>query len=109
MSEKRLGEFELAVLTSIIELGDSAYGVPIREKLEEKSGQAVAVGAVYTTLSRLEKKGYVSSRHGEPTAERGGRAKKFYRVEASGHAAVERTLKAMQAALTNLSILGGAS
>ena len=85
-----MGEFEQAVLVAILHLDDHAYGVEIRALIEERTGRDVAIGAVYTTLERLARKGYVSSRIGEPTAERGGRAKKFYAVEREGREALAR-------------------
>jgi PadR family transcriptional regulator PadR len=79
-----LGGFELLVLLSLIRLDDEAYGVPIAEAIEESSGRDVALGSVYITLERLERKALVSSRLGEPTAERGGRAKTYFRITAKG-------------------------
>ena len=78
------GGFELLVLLALIRLGEDAYGVPISEAIEESSGKDVAIGSVYITLERLESKGLVSSRLGEPTAERGGRAKTYFKVTAKG-------------------------
>ena len=80
----RLGRFEEYVLRALVRLRDNAYGVPIRREIVEATGHDVSFGAVYTTLERLERKGYVSSRMGEPTPERGGRAKKYFRIEAPG-------------------------
>jgi PadR family transcriptional regulator PadR len=79
-----LGGFELLVLLALIRLGDEAYGVPISDAIEESSGREVAIGSVYITLARLEAKGLVSSRVGEPTAERGGRAKTYFHITAKG-------------------------
>jgi PadR family transcriptional regulator len=79
-----LGGFELLVLFALIQLGDDAYGVPISEAIEQSSGREVAIGSVYITLARLEQKGFVSSRLGEPTAERGGRAKTYFHITAKG-------------------------
>jgi DNA-binding PadR family transcriptional regulator len=79
-----LGGFELLVLSALIRLGDEAYGVPISDAIEESSGREVALGSVYITLGRLEQKGLVTSRLGEPTPERGGRAKTYFRVTAKG-------------------------
>jgi PadR family transcriptional regulator PadR len=79
-----LGGFELLVLLALIRLGDDAYGVPISEAIEESSGRGVALGSVYITLERLEHKGLVFSKLGEPTAERGGRAKTYFHVTARG-------------------------
>jgi PadR family transcriptional regulator PadR len=79
-----LGGFELLVLLALIRLGDEAYGVPISQAIEESSGREVVQGSVYITLDRLERKGLVASRLGEPTAERGGRAKTYFRITAKG-------------------------
>jgi PadR family transcriptional regulator PadR len=93
-----LGGFELLVLLALIRLGDEAYGVPISEAIEESSGKEVAIGSVYITLERLENKGLVSSRLGEPTAERGGRAKTYFKVTAKGL----REVRQAQRTLVNL-------
>ena len=79
-----LGGVELLVLLALIRLGDEAYGVPISDEIEATLGRSVSVGSVYITLDRLERKGLVSSRLGEPTAERGGRAKTYFRPTAKG-------------------------
>jgi DNA-binding PadR family transcriptional regulator len=79
-----LGEFEQIILLALLRLRDNAYGMTIRREILKRTGREVSVGAVYTTLERLEEKGYVSSRQGEPTAERGGRAKRFFMIEAAG-------------------------
>src|SRR3984893_12466819 len=80
-----LGGFELLVLLDVLRLGDEAYGVPISEAIEESSNsRKVSLGSVYITLDRLAEKGLVSSRLGEPTAERGGRAKTYFHVTAKG-------------------------
>ena len=91
---RSLGEFEQMILLSLVRLGDDAYGVTIKEEIEQQTGREIFVGAVYTALSRLQKQGHVSSRLGEPTAKRGGRRKKFYALEAAGEAALSRTLEA---------------
>jgi DNA-binding PadR family transcriptional regulator len=82
--QEYIGEFEELVLLAIENQGDNAYGVPIRQALEEATGRSVSIGSLYTTLSRLEEKGLVKSRIGAPTAERGGRAKRYYEVKGSG-------------------------
>lgn len=89
-----LGEFEQSVLLAIVHLtqdGADVYGVTIRQTIEEKTGRAVAVGALYTALDRLEKKGYVTSSMSDPTPSRGGRAKRYFRLEAAGADALERS------------------
>ena len=75
MAKDTLGGFELQVLLAVMRLGDDAYGVPIADTIEEASGREVAAGSIYITLDRLESKGFVTSRLGESTPERGGRAK----------------------------------
>lgn len=84
----KIGEFEELVLLSIVRLGDEAYGVPIRKRLEE-AGRRVAVGALYVTLDRLGDKGLVTSREGEATPQRGGRAKRYYRLTGEGRRALD--------------------
>jgi PadR family transcriptional regulator PadR len=90
MSERDLGRFDHLLLLAVIRLGDEAYGMTIRRELAARTGRDVASGAIYTALARLETRGYVRSRLGEPTPERGGRAKRFYRVLAAGEKAIER-------------------
>ena len=87
-----LGQFEQLVLTAILTLNDDAYGVTIHSKVEELSKpKAVSLGAVYVTLDRLEDKGFVASWLSDPTRERGGRAKRCYRVEALGERALQES------------------
>ncbi len=86
-----LGEFEIVVLSTLLHLGDNAYGMTIRCAIEERTGRAVSIGAIYATLRRLERKGLVVSRLGEPTAERGGRAKRFFGLEPAGEEAIARS------------------
>jgi len=93
-----LGHFELVVLLALMRLNDEAYGLPIFEEIGARMGREVALGSVYAALSRLEDKGYVTSRLGAPTASRGGKAKRFFRVTDEGvrevHG-VRRTLVSM--------------
>jgi PadR family transcriptional regulator, regulatory protein PadR len=91
----RLGRFEELVLLALVRLRENAYGVPIRREIAERTGRDVSFGAVYTTLERLERKGYVSSRVGDPTPERGGRAKRYFRIEAPGITALNRSQQAV--------------
>jgi DNA-binding PadR family transcriptional regulator len=78
---RALGELEQLVLLAILRLGEEAYGVPIVEEIQQRTGRDVSRTAVYVALTRLEKRGLVSSRMGDPTPERGGKAKRFFRVE----------------------------
>jgi DNA-binding PadR family transcriptional regulator len=93
---EHLGEFEQIVLLAIVRLGDDAYGVPIRLEIEARTGRALTVGALYRTLDRLEDKGYVTSAFSGPTAERGGRSKRYFKVRPLGL----RALRASHDALT---------
>jgi len=86
-----LGEFELVVLLTLLHLGDEAYGMTIRVEIEERTERPVSIGAVYTTLRRLEQKGLVASELGDPSPSRGGRAKKFFKLEPAGAEALERS------------------
>jgi DNA-binding PadR family transcriptional regulator len=86
-----LGEFEIVVLSTLLHLAENAYGMTIRCSIEERTGRSVSIGAIYATLRRLERKGLVNSRLGEPTAERGGRAKRFFALEPAGEEAVARS------------------
>jgi PadR family transcriptional regulator PadR len=99
MSGDHLGRFEHFLLLAVMRLGDQAYGMTIRRELAEHTGRDIAVGAIYTALARLERRGLVQSWLGQPTAERGGKAKRHYRVLASGRKALDRA----EAALTGLS------
>src|SRR6185437_476815 len=93
-----LGEMELMVLLALVRLGDDAYGVPISKELLNLAGREVALGSVYAALDRLQEKGFVTSLLGDPTPERGGRAKRYFRVTRAGLRALTMT----RTALTNL-------
>ncbi|HYL34803.1 MAG TPA: PadR family transcriptional regulator [Bryobacteraceae bacterium] len=86
------GQFEQLVLAAILSLRDNAYGVTIHAKVEELvHPKSVSLGAVYVTLDRLEDKGFISSWLSDPTPERGGRAKRCYRLEALGERALQES------------------
>ncbi len=105
MSGDFLGEFEHIVLLALLRLEDQAYGVTVRQEIELRTQREVSIGAVYATLGRLEAKGYVKSRRGDPTPERGGRSKRFFRVTARGVAAVNRTHHALQSMTEGLGLV----
>ena len=89
-----LGEFEQSVLLAIahlIQAKEDVYGVSIRQVIESRTERSVPVGALYTALDRLERKGYVSSHMGDPTPSRGGRAKRHFIIRPAGAAALERS------------------
>jgi PadR family transcriptional regulator len=90
-----IGGLEQMILLAALRLGDDAYAVSIRREIETRGGKRVARGALYTVLERLEEKGYLTSRMGSPTRERGGRPKRFYRVSPSGLKAVKGSREAM--------------
>lgn len=79
-----LGELEYSILSSAARLGDDAYGAAIRQDLQAMTGRQCSLGALYTTLERLEQKGLIRTWMGEPSPERGGRAKKMVRITATG-------------------------
>ena len=92
----QIAEFELRVLLTVRRLGNDAYSVGVHADLERRSRRRTSQGAVYITLDRLERKGLLGSRMGEPTPERGGRAKRFYRLTRTGLAAVRDEVRLMQ-------------
>ncbi len=92
-----LGEFEQLILFSVLQLGDGAFGVSIREEIEERTGREVSSGAIYPTLGRLEDRRLVASRVGEPTPGRAGRPRKYYTLEPAGAKALLESYSAIQA------------
>jgi DNA-binding PadR family transcriptional regulator len=94
-SRSYLGELELMILLAVIRLGDDAYGVPISKVLLETTGREVALGSVYAALDRLEQKEFVSSAFGDPTPERGGRAKRYFCVTSKGMREATTTKQAL--------------
>ncbi|MEZ5289953.1 MAG: PadR family transcriptional regulator [Vicinamibacterales bacterium] len=96
MPDVILGEFEQTVLLAVLHAGTSAYGIPVWREIESRAERKASLAAVYKTLDRLEQKGYVRSRVGEPSAERGGRARRVYAVSAAGMRALRGSLGALQ-------------
>jgi PadR family transcriptional regulator, regulatory protein PadR len=103
-----LGEFEQVVLLAILRLDNHAYGVTIRCEIIKCTGREPSPGALYTTLDRLEEKGFVTSFLGDPTPERGGRAKRFFTVTKKGAESVGRAQRAFQRLLKGIELPGGA-
>lgn len=91
MASVALGEFEQTILLAIVHLGEDAYGAAIRREIEARTGRDVAVGALYTTLERLERKRFVTSAMSAPFAERGGRARRQFALRPAGAAALKRS------------------
>ena len=92
-----LGEFEQVVLLAILRLGDEAYAVAVRDEILACTGRDVSRGSIYITLDRLETKGYLRSRLGDPTPERGGRAKRYYALRPRAVEALRETRRALVA------------
>src|SRR5262245_13100502 len=107
MSRSTLTDFELLILLAILRLGDNAYGVPIADEIERTGRRTVAIAAVYASLDRLAARGLVSSSLGDPTPERGGRAKKFFKVTGKGARLVRDTYEALNAMWRGLPVLKG--
>ena len=95
MSRESLGHFELLVLLALLRQGDEAYGVPIANAIEQSTGKPVILASVYNTLDRLEEKGLVRSAMGQPTPERGGRAKRYFSITTAGLREVSAAKKAL--------------
>ena len=91
MGDIYLGEFEQIVLLAILRRGEDAYAIPVREEIEARTGRAVARGALYTALERLEGKQCVRSSMSDPLPERGGRSRRYYTVTPAGLAALRES------------------
>jgi DNA-binding PadR family transcriptional regulator len=91
-----LGELEQLVLLAVLQAGSEAYGVPVQGEIQRRARRDLTLGTIYKTLSRLEAKGFVEARTGEPTAERGGRAKRYYSVTAAGRRAIRSSLATLR-------------
>ena len=103
--ERSLGEFEQIVLLAALRLGEQAYGVTILAEIAGKTGRNPSPGALYTTLHRMEDKGLVTFRDGSPTAERGGRSKRFVQVTREGRDALASAQTAYRSLLEGLNLL----
>jgi len=90
-----LGEFEHVVLLAVLRLGDAAYAVSIRDEIETCTGRRASRGSIYITLDRLETKGYLKSRLADPTAVRGGRAKRYYTLRPRAVSALQESRRAL--------------
>lgn len=95
MADTPLNEIEQLILLALVRLGDDAYGVTVREEIEERAGRAVSIAAVYAALDRLEGRGMVETWLSDPTPERGGRAKKHFRITAGGAQALQAARASM--------------
>ncbi len=109
MNERFLTDFELMVMLAVLRVRDEAYGVPIAREIEETAGRSVTHAAVYLALDRLCQHGLVTSRLGDPTPERGGRAKKLFSITPTGLRAIRRTQSAFIALWKGIPELKGTS
>jgi len=91
MDRQFLTDFELIILLAVLRVGENAYGVSIANEIEQTGGRTVLLAAIYTALDRLEDNGLVTSSYGDPTPERGGRAKRFFKVTSKGLKLVKDT------------------
>ncbi len=105
-SREYLGEWEQIVLLATLRLDKNAYGVPIRREIENRTKRPVSIGALYSTLDRLETKGYIRSWVGDPTPERGGRSKRYFRVRPLGMSALARSREALLTMWEGLDLKG---
>jgi PadR family transcriptional regulator, regulatory protein PadR len=104
-----LGQFEFMTLVAMMRLEDGAYGVAIAREIEAASGREIALASLYLTLGRLEANGFIESRRGEPTPERGGRAKTYFKVTAKGSSEVRDTHRALMKLWNGVPTLRGAT
>jgi PadR family transcriptional regulator PadR len=102
-----LGNFELLLLLVLMRLGEGAYGVTIAKELEEQTGREVVIASVYATLDRLQERGLVTSSLGDPTPERGGRAKRYFRISGAGIREVRETRRSLMTLWKGLPELKG--
>ena len=106
MARKLLTDFELMIMLAVLRV-DEAYGVPIAREIETTAGRPVVLAAVYAALDRLEERGYVTSSIGDPAPERGGRARRYFRVTSRGLKALKDTQRALVALWSNVPELQG--
>jgi PadR family transcriptional regulator, regulatory protein PadR len=92
---RSIGEFEHLLLFAVLRLDDQAYGGSIRHVIHDRTGRTVSPGAIYTALDRLERRGFVGSKLGDPTPERGGKRKRFYHLRPAGAAALREAQTAI--------------
>ena len=100
-----LGEFELVVMLAVLRLADDAYPIAIRDAIAERTGREVSRPAVFITLERLEDKGLLSSRYGDPSPVRGGRAKRYFSATRAGITAVQQSVDSVTAMTQGLEAL----
>lgn len=102
--KEALSDLEVLILSAVLRLGPDAYGVSIREAILERTGRSVSIGSLYKAIHRLEKRGLVKTVVGEPTAVRGGRARKHVMMEEAGRRALQDSVRALSRMLDGLAI-----
>jgi PadR family transcriptional regulator PadR len=102
--ESYLGEFEHIILLTIMRLKGEAYGVNVRQQIKELIDRDVSIGALYATIDRLEKKSYIIARSGDPTPERGGRAKRYFTLTSNGIKVLKQTKNSLDMLWSGLSL-----
>jgi DNA-binding PadR family transcriptional regulator len=108
MSDTELTTLEQHLLLAVLGLHPNAYGVSIQEHIKERTGREPSTGSIYASLDRLEEKGFVKSRHGEPTKERGGKRKLYFTITAPGQQALRQSLQAVHSLSHGLGLKGAA-
>ena len=99
-----LGELEQLVILGVLHAGRDAYGVPVHDEIQRRAGRDLTLGTIYKTLSRLEEKGLVSSRIGEPTAQRGGRRTRCYAVTPAGRRELQASIRTLRSMASGLDV-----
>lgn len=100
--KEHLGAFEQLVLLAVLRLENNAYGVTIQREIARRANRDSSIGTIYKSLGRLEAQGYLRSEIGDPTPERGGRRKKYYRLQAPGYRALVNSLRAVRGMVRGL-------
>ena len=99
-----LGELEQIVLLGVMRVGDDAYGVPVHDEIQRRTGRDLTLGTIYKTLTRLEEKGFVKSHIGAPTPERGGRRTRCYVVTTAGRRSLQASLRVLERMAAGLDV-----
>ena len=102
MGTQGLGDLEQLALLAVLRLGPDAYAVSVRDEIERRTGRIISRGAIYVTLDRMERKGYLRSALSDPTPERGGKAKRQFSVESQGMAVLQASLQSITGMLEGL-------
>lgn len=98
------GEFEQIVLMAVMRVGNDAYGIPVHAEIRKRTGRDPSLASVYKTLERLERKGFLGTRTGEPTPERGGRRKQYYAITSAGRKELKSAMSAIRRMASGLDV-----